>query len=496
MSLPGTSGLSFHEPLLYEKSRPGRIGYQVPPADVPEVPMEELIPADLLRTTPADLPEVSENEVLRHFVRLSQWNYAIDTGMFPLGSCTMKYNPRLNELVARLPGFARLHPHTPVHLAQGALRLMWELERDLAEITGMDAVTLQPAAGAHGELTALMMVRAYHTDRGNPRKKVLVPESAHGTNAASSAMCGYEVVTIKNGPRGIVEVAQVEELMDEDVACLMLTNPNTLGLFEGNIKAIAEVVHQKGGLVYGDGANMNALLGISRPGDVGIDLMQLNLHKTFSTPHGGGGPGSGPVAVKKALAPYLPAPRVMQQGEAYTLEQKLPHSIGKVRSFYGNFGMMVRAWAYIHTLGPDGLRRISEMAVLNANYIRVKLSDVYHLPYEVTCMHEVVFTDKIQNTYGVKTLDIAKRLIDFGFHPPTVYFPLVVHGALMIEPTESETRETLDQFIEAMRKIAEEAATEPDTLHQAPTVPVRRRLDETTAARKPVLRWVRPGVLS
>lgn len=489
MKAPGVKGLVFREGLLYEKSAAGREGYAIPRADVPQVDARTAIPEGFLRQTPAELPEVSENEVVRHFTRISQWNFSIDTGMYPLGSCTMKYNPKINEATARLPGFANLHPQTPGHLSQGTLQVMYELERDLAEITGMHSVTLQPAAGAHGELTALMMIRAYHQANGNPRKKVLVPETAHGTNAASCAMCDYEVVSIPNGPNGYLEADQVAALMDEDVAALMVTNPNTLGLFEKNIKEIADIVHAKGGMVYGDGANMNALLGIARPGDMGIDVMHLNLHKTFSTPHGGGGPGAGPVAVVEALTPYLPDGQVVKEGDTYRLDVNRPQSIGKVRSFNGNFGMTIRAWTYIRSLGPDGLKAIAQKAVLNANYIRVKLQDIYHLPYPQLCMHEAVFTDKTLKPYGVNTMDLAKRLIDYGFHPPTVYFPLVVQGALMVEPTESETQETIDQFIDAMRNIAEEAKSDPDLLHNAPTVPLLRRLDETTAARKPVLRW-------
>lgn len=492
MKAPGTTGLVFREPLLYEISAEGRSGYRIPDYDVPEVDAASKIPASLLREVPAELPEVCENGVVRHFVRLSQWNFSIDTGMYPLGSCTMKYNPKINETVARLPGFLHLHPMTPDDDAQGALQVMYELEQDLAEITGMDGVTLQPAAGAHGELTALMMIRAYHESKGRPRKVVLVPESAHGTNAASCAMCGYDVIAIPNGPEGYVETESVRALMNDEVAAIMVTNPNTLGLFEKNIRAIADIVHEQGGLVYGDGANMNALLGRNRPGDAGIDVMHLNLHKTFSTPHGGGGPGAGPVAVRDILLPHLPSPRIVKEGDRYRREYNLPESIGKVRGFEGNFGMFIRAFAYIRSLGPNGLKEIADKAVLNANYIRVKLEDTYHLPHPGLCMHEVVFNDKHLKETGAKTMDVAKRLIDYGFHSPTVYFPLVVPGAIMIEPTESETKETIDQFIDAMKRISAEAFIDVDLLHNAPSRPILRRLDETSAARKPILRWLPP----
>ncbi len=485
----GTRGLVYNEPLLRDISVPGRQGLDLPPEEVPAVDPASVLPGWALRREPPALPEVSEPDVVRHFTRLSQWNYNIDTGMYPLGSCTMKYNPKVNEAVAQLPGFRKLHPRTPDHLAQGALALMHDLERYLAEITGLDRVTLQPAAGAHGELTGVLMMRAWHVKHhGTPRSKMIVPESAHGTNPASCAIAGYQVVSVKNGPDGIVEPDRVAELMDEDVAGFMVTCPNTLGLFERHIGEIAEIVHAGGGLVYLDGANLNAILGATRPGDLGVDVMHLNLHKTFSTPHGGGGPGSGPVAVRDTLAPYLPVPVVVKDGDRYRLEHDLPDSIGKVRSFYGNYAMLLRAYAYIRSLGPEGLKRVAEIAVLNANYLKEKLKDHYYLPFDRPCMHELVLTDKWQQKAGVKTLDIAKRLIDYGFHPPTVYFPLVVHGAMMIEPTESESKATLDQFIDAMIRIAEEARTSPERLKEAPTVPVRRRLDETRAARKPVLR--------
>lgn len=485
----GCRGLQFNEPLLFEQGSKGRVGFSLPPSDVPTRRPERLIPKRALREAIEGFPEVSEPEVVRHFTRLSQWNFGIDVGFYPLGSCTMKYNPRVNEEMARLPGFARLHPYTPEALAQGALQLMWELEQYLAEISGMDRVTLQPAAGAHGELTGLMMIRAYLESQGNPRQKVLVPDSAHGTNPASSTLCGYAVVPLKSGPRGIVEPSTVASAMDEEVACIMITNPNTLGLFEEHILEIAEIVHARGGQVYCDGANLNALLGVARPGDMGVDALQFNLHKTFSTPHGGGGPGAGPVGIKAHLAPFRPIPTVERKGDRFFLEDDLPQSIGKVRSFYGNFGTMVRAYAYIRALGPSGLRKVAERAVINANYILSQLKGTYHLPYDRFCKHEVIFTDAYQQPHGISTMDLAKRLIDYGFHPPTIYFPLIVKGALMIEPTETESKETLDRFIEAMKEIAKEAEEDPERLHQAPHTPKVTRLDEVRAARQPNLRW-------
>ena len=401
----------------------------------------------------------------------------------------MKYNPKINEVVARFPGFAQIHPLAPPDLLQGALALVYELERALAEISGMEQVTLQPSAGAQGELTGLMLIRACLADRGDPRKNIIVPDTAHGTNPASSTLCGYDVVQISSNERGVIDAAAVAQLMDDSVAALMITNPNTLGLFETNIEAIAEVVHAKGGMVYLDGANLNALMGIAKPGHMGVDVLHMNLHKTFSTPHGGGGPGAGPVAVKRALSDYLPLPRVTRRGERFELEGNGPKSVGRVRSFFGNFGILVRAYAYILSLGGDGLEDASRMALLNANYIRKKLEKSYHLAYNEPCMHECIFTDRIQQRSGVTTLDIAKRLLDYGHHPPTIYFPLVVSGALMIEPTETETPETLDSFIDAMLAIAQEAKDDPELVKNAPYSTPVRRLDEARAARKPVLRW-------
>jgi len=398
----------------------------------------------------------------------------------------------VNEDLARLPGFAQAHPYQPEQTSQGLLRLLFELERFLCEISGMDAVTLQPSAGAQGELTGMLMIRSYLADQGNPRKKVLVPDTAHGTNPASSSLCGYQVVQVKSNERGVLSPQSIEEKMDEDVAALMVTNPNTLGLFEENIAEISQVVHGHGGQLYCDGANLNALMGLSRVGDTGVDVLHFNLHKTFSTPHGGGGPGAGPVGVKSHLAEYLPVPVISRAGEGFRFDYDRPKSIGKVRSFYGNFGVLVKAYAYILSMGAEGLKKASLVALLNANYIRARLKGIYHLPYDRPCMHECVFTDRLQNPFGVTALDIAKRLMDYGFHPPTIYFPLVVHGALMIEPTETEAKETLDQFIEAMAQIAKEAETDPELVRQAPQKTKVSRLDEVLANRKPKLRW-RPG---
>jgi glycine dehydrogenase subunit 2 len=485
----GTRGLVFNEALIFEQGSPGRVGYSLPKGDVPEKKPEAVVPKHLLREQIPGLPEVSEVEVVRHFTRMSQWNFGIDLGFYPLGSCTMKYNPRINEDMARLPGFARAHPYLPEEAAQGALQLLWELEQYLADVAGMDRVTLQPSAGAHGELTGVMMIRAYLQSKGNPRKKIIIPESAHGTNPASSALCGYQVVSVKSGPHGVVEPQAVAELMDDEVAAIMITNPNTLGLFEEHIVEIASIVHARGGQVYCDGANLNAVMGITRPGDWGVDVIQINLHKTFSQPHGGGGPGAGPVGVKRHLAPFMPVPTVEKKGAKFILDYKRPKSIGKVRAFSASFGVMVRSYSYIRSLGPTGLRRAAETAVLNANYILSQLKGAYHLPYDRLCKHECVFSDANQLPHDVKTLDIAKRLMDYGFHPPTIYFPLVVHGALMIEPTETESRETLDQFITAMRWIAREAKETPDVVRAAPHKPRVNRMDETRAARQPILRW-------
>jgi glycine dehydrogenase subunit 2 len=484
-----TAHVTQNEALIFEKSSPGKKAYKLPPLDVPEVDAAEAL-GDAVREDCGYLPELSEIEIIRHFTRLSTWNYAIDLGMYPLGSCTMKYNPRVNELVSRLEGIAEAHPYQPEHLSQGVLQIIRTLQDCLIEITGMDTITLQPAAGAHGEFTGILLTRAYHQSNGNARKTVLVPDSAHGSNPATAAIVGYQVQNIRSNSLGMVDVAQLEHLVTEDVAALMLTNPSTIGVFESEIHKIADILHAKGALLYMDGANMNALVGKVRPGDFGVDVMHLNLHKTFSTPHGGGGPGSGPVACKKILEPFLPTPVVVEKPDGTLgFNYDRPQSVGRVRMFYGNFGMFVRALAYILANGPDGLRQTTEDAVLNANYIRKKLEDVYDLPYKTPTLHEVVFSDRRQTTRGVRTGDIAKRLIDYGFHPYTTAFPLIVPGALMIEPTESESKEELDLFVDAMRQVAREAEENPELILNAPHSTRISRLDETAAARKPVLRW-------
>ncbi len=481
--------LSQNEALLFERSSPGKKAYQLPELDVPPVDPAAALGAANVRSEIAGFPEVSEVEAIRHFTRLSTWNYAIDYGMYPLGSCTMKYNPRVNELVARTEGLAWAHPYQPEALSQGCMEVMARLEAALAEITGMDAVTLQPAAGAHGELTGILLMRALLEKRGNPRKKILIPDSAHGTNPATAAIAGYEVENIKSTATGVLDLAALEQLVTADVAGLMVTNPNTLGVFENNIIQVAEILHRKGALLYMDGANMNALVGIARPGDFGVDVMHLNLHKTFSTPHGGGGPGAGPVAVKKDLEPFLPTPRLRRAGKKWAWDYKRKHSIGRVRAFYGNFGVLVRALAYILAHGGPGLRNATVDAVLNAVYVRKALEPHYDLPYSSPNMHEVVFSDDRQASRGVRTGDIAKRLIDYGFHPYTVSFPLIVRGALMIEPTETEGKQELDAFIDAMRSIAAEIESDPQLVKTAPHSTRTTRVDEVGAARKPILRW-------
>ena len=485
------TGLIQDELLIFEQGGEGRKGYSLPRWDVEEIKPEKFVPTSLLRKELNDFPQLSEVDVVRHFTRLSQWNYGVDSGFYPLGSCTMKYNPKVNEEVAKMSGFSNIHPYTPENLSQGILKLMYELQSFLAEITGMDYVTLQPAAGAHGELTGMMMVKACLQSRGEKRKKVLVPDTAHGTNCSTSSVASYQMVEIKSNEKGIVPLEKVAELMDEEVAAIMVTNPNTLGLFEEHLSKIAEIVHHKGGFVYCDGANLNALMGIVKLGDLGVDVVHINLHKTFSTPHGGGGPGSGPVAVKKDLGPYLPIPVIEKHGEIYQLNDGRPHSIGKMKAFYGNVGVLLKAYAYILSMGAEGLKRVSEIAALNANYLMKRLKDHYYLPYDRPCMHECIFTDRFQERYHVSTLDIAKRLIDYGFHPPTIYFPLVVKGALMMEPTETESKENIDRFIETMIEIAKEAEENPDLLRQAPQKVKMRRLDEVLAARRPKLRWTR-----
>ena len=477
------------EPLIFEKSSPGNTAYTLPPLDVEDTPAEEILGAEHVRDEVHGFPEVSELDLVRHYTRMSTWNYHIDLGMYPLGSCTMKYNPKLNERVARIPGIALTHPLQDENCCSGNLEILFRLQEYLQELTGMEAVTLQPAGGAQGELTGILMVRAYHKDRNRPRRYVLTPDSAHGTNPATAKMAGYEVISVPSDPHGRIDVKWLAEKMTPEVACLMLTNPNTLGIFEDDIDEIARIVHGQGGLMYMDGANFNALMGYGRPGDMGIDVLHLNLHKTFSTPHGGGGPGSGPVACREHLAEYLPAPAIERDGNGYRLKHDKPKSVGRVHAFYGNFGMAVRALCYILTCGRGGLKELTEVAVLSANYIRHQLKDHYFLPYDTRTLHEVVFSDKIQSQNGVKTLDIAKRLIDYGFHPPTIYFPLIIAGALMIEPAESQSKEELDAFVEAMIAIGREAEHEPDKVKGAPFTAKLTRLDEVRAARSPILRW-------
>ncbi len=476
--------------LIFERSRCGRRAVDLPVPDVPLEDVATLLPAAFLRREPAALPEVSQLDLVRHFTELSQRTFGVDAGFYPLGSCTMKYNPKINEDVAAMPGLAGLHPLEDARDTQGALKLMFDLQVMLSEIAGMDAVTLQPVAGAHGELTGLKLIRAYHRHRGENRTQVIVPDSAHGTNPASVTVCGMESVEVKSHADGAIDLDALRAVVGPNTAALMLTNPSTLGLFEKNICAVTEIVHAAGGLVYYDGANANAIMGITRPGDMGFDVVHFNLHKTFSTPHGGGGPGAGPVGVKKILEPFLPIPLVTQNEEGfYCFDEDRPLSIGRMHAFYGNFGVLVRAYAYILTMGAAGLRQASEDAVLNANYCLAQLREAYHAPFSRHCMHECVLTSKKQNPEGIRTLDIAKRLLDYGVHPPTIYFPLIVEEALMIEPTETESKETLDAFIAIMRRIAEEAVQTPDVIKQAPSTTVVGRLDEATAARKPNLRW-------
>ncbi len=491
-----TSHISHNESLIFERSQAGRIGYRLPPLDVDELPLDELVPAQLRRDDDLEgVPEVSEVDVIRHFTRISTWNYSIDQGMYPLGSCTMKYNSRLNEKVARIGGFANLHPLSEEQDAQGALQVIYDLQHHLAEITGLPGVSLQPAAGAHGEMTGVMIIRAFIDARDGAgasakRRTMLIPDSAHGTNPASAHLSGFSVKTIRSTAEGLTDLDHLRELCAHgEVAGLMLTNPNTLGLFEKNIHEICSIVHEAGGLVYMDGANMNALVGVARPGDMGVDVIHLNLHKTFSTPHGGGGPGCGPCCCTKQLEPFLPVPRIVKSETGYGLDSNYPQSIGRVKAFFGNYGMMLRALAYIQTHGHDGLREATEAAVLNSRYVAHGLASDYERPFAQPSMHEVVFTDKRQSRKGVHTLDIAKRLIDYGFHPMTIYFPLIVQGAMLIEPTESVGRAELDQFVEAMRSIAREAVEDPDLVINAPHSTRIGRLDEAAAARKPILRW-------
>ncbi|HXG08972.1 MAG TPA: aminomethyl-transferring glycine dehydrogenase subunit GcvPB [Gemmataceae bacterium] len=473
--------------LLFELSRPGRRAHRLPPCDVPAPEANDLLPAAALADSPPPLPEVGEIDLVRHFVNLSGRNMSIDTNFYPLGSCTMKYNPKRHERLAALPGLADLHPLQADESCQGMLEILWELQNILAEIAGLDAVSLQPAAGAQGELTALLMAAAYFRDRGEPRSRVLIPDSAHGTNPASAALAGFEAVTIKSNARGLVDLDHLRANLDERTAVFMITNPNTLGLFDDQIATITELLHQKGALVYLDGANMNAILGITRPGDFGVDMMHYNVHKTFTGPHGAGGPGAGPIAVRSSLAPYLPVPVVAKEGETFRLDYDRPKSIGRVRSFFGNVGILLRGYCYIRTLGPHGLREVSENAVLNANYLLSRIKDAYEVPYGDRCMHEFVASARqLKRERKVSAMDVAKRLLDFGYHAPTVYFPLVVPEAIMIEPTETESKETLDGFAEALLRIREE---DPEYLRQAPHTLGISRPDEVKAAKEPVLRW-------
>lgn len=472
-----------HEKLSFELSIPGRTGFSLPELDVPEVSIDKLISKKYLRATPSQLPELSEIETMRHFIALSIMNHHVDKDFYPLGSCTMKYNPKINEDIARFPGFSNTHPMTDNTLCQKTLALMYDLSTYLAEISGMDAVTLQPAAGAHGELTGLMMIRAYHENQGNPRKNILIPDSAHGTNPASVTISGYQAIQIKSNEHGLVAVDDLKNHLDENTAALMLTNPNTLGLFEVQSKQISELLKQVGALLYMDGANLNALLGIIRPGDLGFDVLHFNLHKTFSTPHGGGGPGSGPVGVNKKLVDFLPVPVLTHKDGKYFLDADRSKSIGKISSFYGNFSVMVKAYAYIRHLGADGLAQISQNAIINANYLMHKLKNIFELPYPGPTMHEFVLSGIRQREKGVKTLDMVKRLLDFGFHAPTAYFPLIVREAMMIEPTETESKQTLDRFIDAMLAIAKEVEDDPEKVKGAPYTTVVSRLNEVKAAK-------------
>jgi glycine dehydrogenase subunit 2 len=476
--------------LIFELSTPGRIGYSLPEMDVQELDLSSLLPEGYLRSEEPELPEVSELDIMRHYTALSRRNHGVDSGFYPLGSCTMKYNPKINENVARFNGFAHVHPLQDESSVQGALELLYDLQQHLIEITGMDEVTLQPAAGAHGEWTGLMMIRAYHEANGDlKRTKVIVPDSAHGTNPASATVAGLETITVKSNENGLVDLDDLRRVIGEDTAALMLTNPNTLGLFEENIVEMAEIVHGAGGKLYYDGANLNAVLSKARPGDMGFDVVHLNLHKTFTGPHGGGGPGSGPVGVKADLIPFLPKPVITKRGEEYVFDYDRPQSIGRVKPFYGNFGINVRAYTYIRSMGPDGLKAVTEYAVLNANYMMRRLAEYYDLPFDKHCKHEFVLSGRRQKKLGVRTLDIAKRLLDFGYHPPTIYFPLNVEECIMIEPTETESKETLDSFVDIMIQIAKEAEENPEIVQEAPHTTVVGRMDEATAARKPILKY-------
>ncbi|MCC2252112.1 aminomethyl-transferring glycine dehydrogenase subunit GcvPB [Virgibacillus sp. AGTR] len=477
-------------PLIFERSKLGRTSYSLPELDVPDVDLNAELGNKYIRTEAPELPEVSELDIMRHYTGLSNRNYGVDSGFYPLGSCTMKYNPKINEDVARMDGFSHIHPDQPEKSVQGAMEMMYDLQSALREITGMHEVSLQSAAGAHGEWTALMMIRAFHEANGDTeRTKVIVPDSAHGTNPASATVAGFEAVTVKSNEKGLVDLEDLKRVVGEDTAALMLTNPNTLGLFETEIVEMAKIVHDAGGKLYYDGANLNAIMGYARPGDMGFDAVHLNLHKTFTGPHGGGGPGSGPVGVSAELQPFLPQPLLIKKEDQFVFDYDRPQSIGRVKPYYGNFGINLRAYTYIRTMGAEGLKKASEYAVLNANYMMRKLEKEYDLPFKQHCKHEFVLSGKHQKKLGVRTLDIAKRLLDYGYHPPTIYFPLNVEEALMVEPTETESKETLDGFIDTMLTIADEARNEPELVQDAPHQTIVKRMDETTAARKPILRY-------
>ncbi|ARJ27335.1 aminomethyl-transferring glycine dehydrogenase subunit GcvPB [Staphylococcus lugdunensis] len=482
--------VSKSSPLIFERSKEGRYAYSLPQSDIKTDAVSSILDEKFIRKEKAELPEVAELDLVRHYTELSNKNFGVDSGFYPLGSCTMKYNPKINEKVARIPGFAESHPLQDEDQVQGSLEIIYSLQEELKEITGMDEVTLQPAAGAHGEWTALMIFKAYHQKNGEGhRDEVIVPDSAHGTNPASASFAGFKSVTVKSNERGEVDIDDLKRVVNENTAAIMLTNPNTLGIFEKNIMEIREIVHEAGGLLYYDGANLNAIMDKVRPGDMGFDAVHLNLHKTFTGPHGGGGPGSGPVGVKKELTSYLPKPMVIKEGQTYKYDNDIENSIGRVKPFYGNFGIYLRAYTYIRTMGAEGLKEVSEAAVLNANYIKASLKDYFEIPYEQYCKHEFVLSGSKQKEHGVRTLDMAKRLLDFGVHPPTIYFPLNVEEGMMIEPTETESKETLDHFINAMIEIAEEAKNDPDKVLEAPHTTIIDRLDETQAARKPVLKF-------
>ena len=476
--------------LIFEKHVAGSNPFSLPDIEITASDIKTTIPEQFLRREETALPEVSEVEAVRHFTELSTRAYGVDSGFYPLGSCTMKYNPKINEWAARLPGFAGLHPYQPEDTVQGALQLYYEMQEMLAEITGMDSFTLQPAAGAHGEMVGVMLIKAYHQHRQDyKRTKMMVPDSAHGTNPATSNVVGFDVIEVKSNSRGLVDLDDLRAKMNDEVAGLMLTNPNTLGLFEEDIQDIAAIVHEGGGLLYYDGANLNGIMGVARPGDMGFDAVHVNLHKTFGTPHGGGGPGSGPVGVKSILADFLPKPLVVKKDDNYGFDYDRPLSIGKVKNFYGNFAVIVKAYTYIKSLGGAGLKEACQLAVLNANYLRHQMRDSYHIPQDRLCKHEFVASSKKQSGQGVTTLDIAKRLIDYGYHPPTIYFPMIVHEAIMIEPTETESKERLDSFVQTMQTIAQEAVENPNLVINAPHKAVIKRVDEVTAARRPVLKW-------